>query len=228
MKYSISRVRLLKLVDKLIQNTKGPVNELVNQKEYPNSVFIVGGDGKELFEIEGSGVPGEDIADYATLKPHTLWVEANLWDSISDYLSIDGYEDIKTLFSQYGEYKGMGNVEAKHTFEYHFGRRGNHPGDSIAPWQEMAHHPDYDYNDEPINEGYSFSDERLEKIKNGPELEYYRRELKKISEPYKTRKKFRNHQPEAYILAVELGILKDLQDWIDNVSIMKLRNKTNE
>lgn len=68
--------------------------------------------------------------------------------------------------------------------------------------------------------GY-YDKEKIEKIKNSPELEYYKNKLRELSMPYKTKQRFFNHYPEEYLLAKELGILNDLKDWYMNPSVQK-------
>jgi hypothetical protein len=60
--------------------------------------------------------------------------------------------------------------------------------------------------------GY-YDKEKIEKIKNSPELEYYKNKLRELAMPYKSKKRFFNHHPEEYLLAKELDILNDLKDW---------------
>ena len=73
---------------------------------------------------------------------------------------------------------------------------------------------------------YFYKPEIIERIKNGPELKYYREKLTALARPFKRKSAFLNHYPLEYMLAVELGVLADLKDWSEGESKGFPRNNT--
>jgi len=73
---------------------------------------------------------------------------------------------------------------------------------------------------------YFYKPEIIERIKNGPELKYYREKLTALARPFRRKSAFLRNHPLEYMLAVELGVLADLKDWSEGESKGFPRNNT--